>query len=127
MVVHAILDELGVAVDFYARPELAAGALSALRNGNPDQAGWTTRSLPAGAPGVECDERVFTVVDDLRRLESAHADYESADTRMRCRDAEAAAQGQAPCGRQVTSHVLIRELPNRSRETCGEVGLERAG
>ena len=127
MVVHAIVDEIGAAVDFYARPELAAEALSALRNGNPDQASWSTGSLPAGAPGVDCDERVFIIVDDRSRLESAHADYGSAEARKRERDSDALARGHAPCGLRVTNHVLIHELPNRSGCASGDLRLERAG
>ena len=127
MVVHAIVDELGTAVDFYTRPELAAGALSALKEGDASAGDWTLRSLPAGAPGSECSERVYTVVDDLDRLESAHADYESAEARRAGRDAGARAAGAAPSGRRVRSHLLIARLPNQPETAAAEEPLHRAG
>ena len=127
MVVHAIVDELGMAVDLYADRDLASGALSALSQSGEAVGNWRIRSLPASAPGTECDERVFTVVDDMNRLESAHADHETAEARMRERDSDAQARGERPSGRRVTSHLLIRRLPNRPEAAPPKQQLHRAG
>lgn len=127
MVVHAIVDEIGITVDVYAERDLAIDALTALGGGRRAGNEWKIRTLPASPPGTWCDERVFTVVDDLGRLESAHADHDRAEARMRARDSEARARGEQPSGRRVVSHVLIRRLPNLPQAAAAQQQLHRAG
>ena len=114
-------------VDLYAVREMASGVISALRKSGEDVASWHIRSLPASAPGTDCGERVFTVVDDMNRMESAHPDYDTAEARMRERDSDARARGERPSGRRVTSHLLIRRLPNLAQAARREQQLHRAG